>query len=471
MATKSSNPPFPNPPLEVGVPQYPTPNVPDFYSKNGHIILVDKVSAEKGNYNPQPLDGSVVYKGRDASKWPSDLYLVAERPEPTGQYVMRYWANDRSLSSQNPWNFNVSYSAENPDYPVYSRVYTISRSSYGTAGFPPFALLSSDPIYAGSTRVVKQQMAELGDDNPLRSRYVSVQVVYESIPGPLVQGEKIDSNGATQIITEQTVSPSTVPSADQVDGAGNYLVADEVSAVDSTKSTRKRVVLPALPPTLTHYEVSSDLAVIKNDVSEVIRQNLTSPVITGAILDIIDTPMAFPWVKRTVKSLPLDGSGNPILPPSRVEYNTITYTFPGIIYAWQVQAEKDPVTNITKNIKSQISLFNNRYPVSMLVAAQNVISYSVGQPDLTLLPFWSVTTQPWAKVFFNLPDNTIHPPAPVNLNLETITKNGISYSISGGQGSTPAVYSKGQQLLIGADVKRWMGNIFIKRLVYVQEPV
>ena len=471
MATKSSNPPFPNPPLEVGVPQYPTPNVPDFYSKNGHIILVDKVSAEKGNYNPQPLDGSVVYAGRDANKWPSDLYLVAEIPEPTGQYVMRYWANDRSLSSQNPWNFNVSYSAENPSYPIYSRVYTIPRSSYGTAGFPPFSLLSSDPIYGGSTRVVKQQMAKLGDDNPLRSRYVSVQVVYESIPGPLVQGEKIDSNGATQIITEQTVSPSTVPSADQVDGSGNYLVADEVSPVDSTKSTRKRVVLPALPPTLTHYEVSSDLAVIKNDVSEIIRQDLAPPVISGAILDIIDTPMAFPWVKRTVKSLPLDGSGNPILPPTRTEFRTITYTFPGIIYSWQVNVRKEKGTGKTEEIKSQISFFENRYPLSMMITAKDIITYSVGPVDLSGLPFWNVKTRPWAKLFFNIPENTIHPPAPVGLSLERANRGGVNYAISGGQGSDPAFYIPGQSLLIGGDCKRWQGNIFIKRLTYVQEPV
>ena len=133
MAT-SKQPRFPNPPLEQGVAQYPTPIIPDFITQSGHIILVEKVSAEKGSYNPQSpaVDDSnpVIYTGRDANKWPDPLYLVHIRPDETGEFVYRYWANDRSLSTQDPWNYGISYDGGDPYYPTYTREYIVPRSQY-----------------------------------------------------------------------------------------------------------------------------------------------------------------------------------------------------------------------------------------------------------------------------------------------------------------------------------------------------
>ena len=133
MAT-SKQPRFPHPPLEQGIAQYPTPAIPDFITQSGHIILVEKVSAEKGSYNPQSpaVDDTdpVIYTGRDANKWPDSLYLVHIRPDETGEFVYRYWANDRSLSSQDPWNYGISYDGGDPFYPTYTREYIVPRSQY-----------------------------------------------------------------------------------------------------------------------------------------------------------------------------------------------------------------------------------------------------------------------------------------------------------------------------------------------------
>jgi len=224
----SKQPKFPNPPLEVGVAQYPTPFVPDYYTKDGHIILVEKVSIEKGSYNPQPLDGTITYTARDANKWPSTLYLVFQRPEETGQFVYNYWANDRTLASQDPWNYGVSYSTENPDFPIYTRTYITPRSQY-----VPVALGSVDPFFGGTAIIAKQQMAELGDDNPLRSRYVQVQRVYESIPSAVISGKKLDDRGDIETITTQVVVAGTAPTAD-----GLFVTRTAVEPVDSVKSTK-----------------------------------------------------------------------------------------------------------------------------------------------------------------------------------------------------------------------------------------
>jgi hypothetical protein len=247
MATQKQ-PRFPNPALEWGVPQYPTPNVPDFYTKDGHIILVEKVSAEKGSYNPQPLDGSVVYDKRDANKWPSTLYLVYQKPDETGQFVYNYYANDRTLASQDPWNYGVQYSEENTSYPVYTRTYIVPRSQYSaiSAG-------SNDPVFGGNAIIVKQAMAELEDGNPLRSRYVQVQRVYETVPGPVLTGHQYDPDlGLVVTNTKQVISSSASPYS-----VTNGVIAYRDEPVDSNKSARIISTIAGLPATRTEYKTGA----------------------------------------------------------------------------------------------------------------------------------------------------------------------------------------------------------------------
>jgi hypothetical protein len=247
MAT-SKQPRFPNPPLEWGVPQYPTPNVPDFYTKDGHIILVEKVSAEKGAYNPQPLDGSITYDKRDANKWPSTLYLVYQKPDETGQFVYNYYANDRTLASQDPWNYNIQYSEENPSYPVYTRTYLVPRSQYTTV-----AIGATDPVFGGNAVIVKQAMAELEDGNPLRSRYVQVQRVYETIPGPVLTGKQYDADlGLVVTNTKQIISSSASPYS-----VTNGTIAYRDEPIDSNKSARIISSISSLPATRTEYKTGA----------------------------------------------------------------------------------------------------------------------------------------------------------------------------------------------------------------------
>ena len=238
MATSKTpkQPPFPHPPLEVGVAQYPTPLVPNYNDKTGgwnildqgHIILVEKINIEKGSFTPLPLDGSVTYTGRDANKWPSTLYLVAEKPTPDGEFCFRYWANDRSLSSQELWNYGLDYSANNPSYPITSRTYIVPRSQYST-----ITLGTHDPVFGGTQIISQQKMVELPEDNPLASRYVAVQRVYETIPGPVITGKRLDQRGDLETVNVQTVVAGTSPDSD-----GLLVTETKVDGVDSVKSTK-----------------------------------------------------------------------------------------------------------------------------------------------------------------------------------------------------------------------------------------
>jgi hypothetical protein len=470
MAT-AKQPPFPDPALEVGVPQYPTPNIPDFYTKNGHVILVEKVNAEKGSYNPQPLDGSVVYAGRDASKWPSNLYLVAEQTEPTGKFVFRIWANDRTLASQDPWNYGIDYSLDDPTKPIYTREYIVPRSQYAAV-----SIGSVDPVFGGTAKISKQSMQELEDGNPLRSRHVRVQRVYETIPSAAISGQSVNKYGSVDTTIKQIVLPSSTASTSQtqgqIGGIDQFLVSDSINPVSAAKSEEQKVVM-SQPPSVITYEITQDLAVVRTTTDMILRQNLTVPPIPGttgyaALLDVSDEDVGFPWIRRSSKSLLTSGS-TVIVPPPRVEFKTINYEFPGIIYSWQAKqgtTENDVTTSPTANL----SFFNNRYPLSLTVSARHVITYHTSAQDLSDLQYFSVITQPWALKFFNIPRNMIHPPAPVTLRGQSVQSGGIDILISGGQGSTPSNYIPGQEILIGGDCELWQGGIYMKQLIYVKEP-
>jgi len=250
MATSKApkQPPFPHPPLEIGVPQYPNPNVPDYYTKNGTVVLVVKESTDKGTYNPKPLDGSVTYSGRDANKWPTPLYLVYQKPTEDSEFVYNYYANDTSLASQNPWNYNISYSDENPSYPIYQREYYVPRSQYASV-----AIGTADPTFGGNAKITKQQMVELEEGNPLRSRYVKVQRIYETIPGPVVSGYQYDDFlDETITISKQTIVAGTSPLA-YSDGLLSY--KDE--PIDSIKSQRIISSISSLPSNRVEYKTAT----------------------------------------------------------------------------------------------------------------------------------------------------------------------------------------------------------------------
>jgi hypothetical protein len=321
MAT-AKQPRFPDPPLEVGVAQYPTPNVPDFYTKDGHIVLVEKVSAEKGAYNPQPLDGSVVYNKRDAGKWPDTLYLVYQQPSEDGKFVLNFWANDRTLASQDPWNFGLDYSSNNPLFPIVTRTYIVPRSQY-----VPVALGSVDPVFGGA-RIVSQRKEELPDGNPLRSRYVVVQRVYEAIPGPSLTGKVMQEFG----IADQT--KQVVASGTAIGTPTTNTISSSINPVDSVKSELTNVVYSSTE-TLNGYQYDPDLNLIISTTKELIAEDTAPLAITNGLLSYRDEPINA-WqtvrIQSRISSLPAD----------RVEYKTGSYSSPNLVTGFTASSVQLP---------------------------------------------------------------------------------------------------------------------------------
>lgn len=335
---------------------------------------------------------------------------------------------------------------------------------------------------AAAVTLVGDEIAKTQEQVTVDTRRTRVVTRSNSLTTASLTGRAFNTEwGVPELITDSIVDPATQP-----DTSG-LVLQDQITPLNSTRSRRLRRTLQSVPTNYFYYEVAQDQVVLKNEVS-LHRRDITNPndptflpvpVVTGAVADITDTPLEFPWVRRVTKRLPTDGQGNIILPASRTEYDTITYTFPGIIYTWKARFTEDQV-------RANLSFFENRYPVTMTVAARYETSYHVSMtadpnddPDLNLsnpaarnnFEFFRVITRPWARIFFNIPDNTIHPPAPITVAKESVERGGIAFDIQGGQASEPSFYTPGDEILVGGEVKRWWGNIYVKRLVFVREPV
>jgi hypothetical protein len=352
-----TRPTFPDPALEVGVAQYPTPLVPDYYTKTGHIILVEKVSIEKGTYNPQPLDGSVTYTGRDANDWPSTLYLVFQQTEPTGKFVFNYWANDRTLASQDPWNYGLEYSLNHPSYKIITRTYITPRATYS-----PVALGSVDPVFGGTAIVAQQKMVELPDDNPLRSRYVQVQRVYETIPSSVITGKVMSEFGIATATKQVVVAGTAIPAI------GETTISSQISAVDAVKSTLDKVEYDSTE-VLDGYQYDPDLNLVVHTTKEIIAEGASPLSFSNGLLSYRDEPINA-WKSIRIQSRIAS------LPAGRTEYKTGAYASPNLLYGFNVFAPQLPNWDINVSVTPIM-----RAKRSYQTVFKHITSYVYGNPD------------------------------------------------------------------------------------------
>lgn len=356
MAT-SKQPLFPDPALEVGIAQYPTPNVPDYYTRDGHIILVEKVSIEKGNYNPQPLDGSVIYAKRDANDWPENLYLVFQQSEPTGKFIFNYWANDRTLASQDPWNYGIQYSLNDPSSKIITRTYITPRGDYA-----PVALGSVDPVFGGTARITQQEMAELPDDNPLRSRYVQVKRVYETIPSTTITGKVMAEFGIA------TASKQVVVAGTAIATPSATTISSQIASSDAVKSTLDKVEYDSTE-VLDGYQYDADLNLIVQTTKEIIAEGAPPLSFTNGLLSYRDEPINA-WQSIRIQSRISS------LPAGRTEYKTGAYASPNLIYGFNVSSPQLPNWDINVTVTPIM-----RAKRSYQTVFKSITSYVYGDPD------------------------------------------------------------------------------------------
>jgi hypothetical protein len=432
---------------ETPVRSFPTPNIED-------LVVIQDVDSRLPGY--KPLDYGTPHP--DQTRFKGAKLVYQDPLENSDTFVRRIYATDRF--NQEAYNYAIKYSGGSDRHPIYIRTYLEPRDTY--RAMPDH---SPDPLFAGAILVDEEANPAEGE---LRSLYLQVTRVFETLPGPAIESREVNEYGVLETITNQTVLPGTNP-----DPTGLF-VTDSVVSGDVSKAVRQRRVMEKLPEPYDTYETQE-----RNIIVAVRRELLTRyqplppPTFTNATLDIQDSPLRFPYVLRTTKTLPVNpATGQPFLPAPRVEFGSSTYTFPGVIYSWRVFLGTDSDGELA--ITADLSHYENRFPITMVVAAKYVTTFHLADDpllDLSTVNFWKVTTRPWAQLVFGLPENTIHPPAPVTMRNAPILRNNIRQTVSSGLASEPGFYEPGQELLISGDVKPWFGNVWTRQLVYVKEPL
>lgn len=433
---------------DTPIRSFPTPNIDDL------VVSVDVDSRLPGY---KPLEYGTLHP--DQTRFPGAKLVYQEPIDGTDSFVRRIYVTDRA--NQEAYNYAIKYLGGSEHHPIYIRTYLEPRDQYR-----PLEDGTPDPLFAGAQLVDEQADPA---DGELNSLYLKVTRVFQALPGPEILSKEINEYGVIETITNQAVHPGVEPEPT------GLFVTDAVIAEEVSQAKRERRVMEKLPDPYVTFETDGQTNTVIQVKRELLtrHQPLPTPVLGTGTLGVQDSPLRFPYVLRTTKLLPLNpATGQPILPPTRIEYDNTTFTFPGVIYSWRVYLGVD--SNGETTVTADLSHYENRFPITMVVAAKFVTTFHLegdAALDLSTLNFWKVTTRPWAQLVFGLPDNTIHPPAPVTMRNAPIMRNNIKNTVSSGLASEPGFYEPGQELLISGEAKLLSGNVWYRRLVYVKEPI
>ena len=142
--------------------------------------------------------------------FPKDLpdhVLVADEPaDASGLLRRRTWASNRT--DQDRYNFNLSYDGNSVEHPIYTRTYVFLRE-----GYTPEELLTPDPFDPNAFLVSEQMISET-EPASLRSVFVKVARIYQTLPGPILYSIEYPYGGLTsfpRITTKQKYAHMKFP--------------------------------------------------------------------------------------------------------------------------------------------------------------------------------------------------------------------------------------------------------------------
>ena len=159
----------------VGKPisTFPTPLIED-------TIEVESVDTAAGHYSEQPFGTRYndIEHGAHPKDLPNHVLVGDESADPSGVMRRRTWAAVRS--DQDLYNFTISYDGNDLEFPVYTRSYVLLRN-----GYSPLPLLTPD-LFDPFAFLVAEQVG--GDVEPaqLRSIFIKVTRIFETLPGPVL---------------------------------------------------------------------------------------------------------------------------------------------------------------------------------------------------------------------------------------------------------------------------------------------
>jgi len=321
--------------------------------------------------------------------------------------------------------------------------------------------------------------------NPDALSQTIVSSVVEQVSATKARKRTTTASGPTNLTTTSlvdsavgkvaaSVEKSIVPIGQSPSG-GKDVLQDEISAIDSVKAQRERVIVPIYPE-LTTYELDETLGVVVITDREVIDHN---------------TPYSAPPLVLTSQDRPIDQwktlritSRMANLPVERIEYKTQQFVFPSLLNLINVvQANigfgripiNDEDSEYATGINKFVSVTPSIRPALSLPTLIKVVTNFYTSPPAAEVPFKIISQNlayNGALFSFNFGDALTNgfTIGPITAATTDPRNSGLVETVSF-PASTPTkdVYLSliGTEIVIFSDVEYYRSNIWIKRTGYV----
>lgn len=419
-------------------PTRPTPSAPitEFPSPVlDDLIFTERYDHKLASFGPDLLYQAVPEYGTEhPTRAGFRLVFVRLTSPEAEQWYDWVYVNDRS--NQDTYNYELSYPAGDPDFPLVQRTYLIRRSEYvplAEGAEDPGVDAAGDPQFPGAL-LTRQRLVRL-EDPQLDSLYVLVQRWYEIVPGKVMHvGDNLDGADAIQkyriIISryQQRVSIETL--------------------------------LPVLPIVGSEVTVSLGVALTALKLEwEAVNWSVDQAyVLSARILPLEDSD--------TYGTFEFEVGCKP---PVRYEYPSVGFTFPGVFDILAPWFEAGAADGYTTPMPWAGVHYSTIAPKSMNPTARVSYSYFIeGEQDPSPEKFRVVSPAAASRFWRDLPHNTIHPEVTITEYI-AVGLSFVGTTVEYFPASTPATYEDTDVLLISSEDETWRGLIKERRTVRVSE--
>lgn len=228
-----------NPPPQVPVRTYPTPDITD-------QVLVEWVTSQHANSHPV-LPGTPHEVSREFPGFKLGKQDVNPRDE---NWFIRYWVMDQPTDSENQrdfWNYAIQFAQNSNIHPLYIRRYRIAKD-----GYAPLTKGSPDPSDTPNLYLVSEEAKQFPETSEFFADYFDVIRVFETLPGPYTCTTQVNEEEKVVTVCTRRNLVTNVPGATATEAGGiiTETFSKQVDSVTSEESTSTREWLDK-----TSYEI------------------------------------------------------------------------------------------------------------------------------------------------------------------------------------------------------------------------
>lgn len=424
---------------------FPTPKVQDQRVVESYSIKNNKYPLEIGSPHP------------NKKLFPNHKLTKQSPADGKGDTATLIYACDQYKPDE--WNYGIKYSGDAPAYPIFLRTYLKQRD-----GFKPEDVLTTlDPIFkaeSGNPVILVEQELRASEDEEVSNLYVSVIMVYETVPGPEIVSKKLVDSPVG--LVNATETRQRVDYGETVSGDFGTL-SEAVDSESTTKAQKVTVTVDGgVYPELVSYDYDGQLNAVIETTRTVVPAGTPYTKAEGD-LEQRDSPID-QW-----KTLRIISHVNPEDLVEREEFSTVDFTFPAILQSFAL----DILTYGTNNTETVALSPVLRASVTTATTIRTVTTFHTSEPTVD-------------AVYQIAPNDLVYRGASFSVSLSNVINDDFTLTASGfasdqyvglvdtvtfGESfpnKTDYTAAIGTEVRIGCDTKFYRGGIWIKRSSWVE---